>query len=420
MAANDRSLEEELHNLQELNRQLEEQIERAHQMALKAEFASVAKSQFLANMSHEIRTPLNGIIGFTELLQGTQLTEEQREYVTTIRDSSVALLRIIEDILDFSKVEAGRLDLEATTFSPRDIVLRVCDIIRPKILGKPVTLKTHGIETLPDDVIGDPHRTRQVLTNLVGNAAKFTEQGSIIIEGGVDEKREGRVLLHFRIKDTGIGMTKKALKEIFEPFRQADSSTTRRYGGTGLGLAISRKIARLMGGDVWAESELGKGSIFHFTGWFQEAGRQHVAEHAVSAYPTSETPAEIKATILLADDNPVNQRLASTMLAKAGCRVECAHNGKEAVEKVLQNGSCYDLVLMDLHMPVMDGISACEQIRTCGCSVPIIAMTADVLADDRQACLQAGMNDCLIKPYTKDALLAMVKKWVGKKGGTVT
>lgn len=415
MAQDVDELEQELKNLRELNRQLEQQIERAHQMALKAEFASVAKSQFLANMSHEIRTPLNGIIGFTELLQATPLSDEQREYVTTIRDSSTALLRIIEDILDFSKIEADRLELESSAFNLRELVGRVCEIIKPRLAGKPVVLEFIGADKIPSQVIGDSHRVRQVLTNLVGNAAKFTEQGSIIVDAAVDERKNDALLIHFTVKDTGIGINKKVLKEVFEPFRQADSSTTRKYGGTGLGLAISRRLARLMGGDVWAESEEGKGSTFHFTGWFKHTPTAEILTEFGKDTKDKTQEMYINATILLADDNPVNRRLATTILEKAGCSVECAENGKEVVEKFLERQNTYDLVLMDLHMPDMDGMTACEKIRSKGCRVPIIAMTADILAEDRQTCLNSGMDDCLIKPYTRESLLAMVRQWIGKQ-----
>jgi len=413
MTPDTKSLEEELNTLRDINRQLEEQIERVHQIAFKAEFASVAKSQFLANMSHEIRTPLNGIIGFTELLQETPLTPDQREYVATIRDSSNALLRIIEDILDFSKIEAGHLELEATVFNIKDLLVRVCDIIRPKLSTKPVNLMLHEAENIPSQIIGDPHRTRQVLLNLLGNAAKFTEQGSISIQTSIDERNEEKILLHFVVRDTGIGMSGKVIKEIFEPFRQADSSTTRKYGGTGLGLAISRKIARLMGGDVWAESQLGKGSVFHFTGWFKECA-EYVTRSEDTEVKVPCAEATVNTTVLIADDNPVNRRLASKILEKAGCAVEFAENGKEAVEKFSAQSDRIDLILMDIHMPDMDGMTACEKIRAQGYTVPIIAMTADVLADDRQACLAAGMNDCLVKPYKKEDLILKLKQWVKK------
>lgn len=414
MASDCNDRERELESLRELNRQLEEQIERAHEMALKAEFASVAKSQFLANMSHEIRTPLNGIIGFTELLMETGLTDAQREYVATIRDSGTALLRIIEDILDFSKIEAGHLDLETIAFSPGDIVAQVCAIVRPRIAQKNVDLVSHVAENTPAHVLGDPHRTRQVLLNLVGNAAKFTEQGRIEVTVACDDAADDRMLLHFTVADTGIGVSKKTLKEIFEPFRQADSSTTRKYGGTGLGLAISRKISNLMQGDVWAESELGKGSVFHFTGKFKKAlFAAQPSEQPAAAVSAGD--ALLHAHILLADDNPVNRKLAMTMLQKMGCAIECAVNGREAVEKFIAAPDRYDLVLMDLHMPEMDGFSACEKIRATGSKIPIIAMTADVLHDDRAACLNSGMNDCLTKPYTREKLHEVIGHWVGSK-----
>ena len=557
-----------LRELKHTNDELEAAIERANEMAVKAELASLAKSEFLANMSHEIRTPLNGVIGFTDMLLDTELTEEQQDYAKTIKRSGEALLSLINDILDFSKIEAGQMELEEIDFDPEILCFDVCELVKPRIAGRPVELLCRIGSEVPSKVKGDPHRYRQVLLNLLGNAVKFTEAGEIELSLDVDQDTDKEVKLHVRVRDTGIGIPEDKLSLIFEPFQQADGSTTRKYGGTGLGLPICKKISNLMEGDVWAESEKGKGSIFHFTAWLgkseeadtrqlapvslsgkkvllvddnhtnleilthvmekarmrvvtcteskevisrleeahnsgdpfhlcimdikmpemngYEVARQirnsskpfrnipllafsssvaggakscseagfdgflskpvrrekllRMAERLVSEAEKPEACQEqgkkkimtqysvqedIKRSIriLLAEDNPVNQKLAKLMLTKAGYQVEVANNGKEVLEKLEKNPQAYHLIFMDVQMPEMDGITATKAIRRkeaqkatlANGHIPIVAMTANAMKGDRENCLEAGMDDYITKPIKREVVFEMVNKWVMNK-----
>jgi len=525
-----------------------------------AEMANKAKSEFLANMSHEIRTPMNAIIGFADFLMDTDLDESQVEYSRTIKSSGDALLSVINDILDFSKIESGELDFEEIDFDPEILAYDVCEVIRPRVGSKPIEIICFIGDDLPAHVNGDPARFRQVLTNLMGNASKFTEAGKIELSLDVETEKVDHVKLHARVKDTGIGISEDKLKTIFEPFHQADSSTTRRYGGTGLGLSICRKISNLMDGDVWAESKDNKGTIFHFTSWLKKVEEKEVKRftpvslsgkkvlivddnqrnldilahllHSVgmdvvalrngrevistlqknlkaqnpctlcildiqmpdmSGYEVAEQirnsetdirrlpmialsslmekeakkckeagfdgflskpirreklfqmlerileakegekekPDVIKPQILtqysvreeikhsvrvlLAEDNPVNQKLATLMLNKAGYQVEVAKNGNEAVEKYVANPSDFDLIFMDVQMPEMDGLEATRAIRDKGFdSIPIVAMTAHAMKGDREKCLEAGMDDYITKPIKREIVFEILEKWVFK------
>ena len=543
--------------VEERTHDLENALSRVRLLAKKAESSNIAKSAFLANMSHEIRTPMNGLIGFTDLLADTTLSEDQRDYVKTIKQSGESLLSLLNDILDFSKIEAGELKLENIEFDIELLCYDVCDLIRPRIGSKPVTLICHIDDALPTLVTGDPNRLKQVLNNLMGNASKFTEQGEIELYLFLEEEIDGRLKIHGTIRDTGPGIPEDKLALIFEPFQQSDNSDTRRYGGTGLGLSICLQILALMEGHLWVESRVNEGSTFHFQVWLGKSPNCHsprprhgflsgkkilvldsnrlnldilvtmlekegvnalglslcddvtatlekaVKDHApfdlfISNVRMPEKKAldiagEIRALadplcripmiamssqmelesrlceqagfdaflplpvrkdrlcrvisrllgledsdeddlsktssfitghsiredmkrvrILLGEDNPVNQKLAMVILNKAGYLVDVAKNGNIVVDKFTARPEAYQLILMDVHMPEMDGLQATRLIRSKGFTdIPIIAMTAHAMKGFRETCLEAGMNDYISKPIQRDNVFSLIKRWVG-------
>ena len=415
--------------LEVANSRLKQVIEHARQSARDADHANHAKSDFMATMSHEIRTPLNGVIGFIDMLAETPLNAEQRDFVDTLQVSSEALLFLISDILDFSKIESGRLDLDMHALNLNDLLHETLRLFQADAASKKIDLLHEFDDALPEVIIGDEKRIRQILINLLGNAFKFTNKGSVVLKASVrdNEEQSSQSHLEFEIRDTGIGIDSNEIDTIFEPFSQADSSTTRRFGGTGLGLSISRRLASAMNGQLSVKSQLGSGSSFFFD-VIVNIHREKVLSSEASESNLSltkndgtvnSTDDSLKLKVLVAEDNLANQHLLRYMLKRMGCVAHFCDNGKELISLLSEQPS--DLILMDLQMPLMDGFEATHAIRNGEAgnqakSIKIIALTANALSGDRDRCLDAGMDAYLSKPIK----ISILKKCIAALFDEVT
>ena len=397
--------------VREKTKELEAQKERA-------EYSERVKEQFLANMSHEIRTPMNAILGVTRLLLEKEPRTDQLKYLNAIKHASDNLLVIINDILDLSKIEAGKINFERIPFDLRNEILSVIDTIKVNADEKKLLLKYEVEESIPSTISGDPYRLSQILLNLVGNAIKFTEKGNVTIRVSKIMEQSNNIELKFSVEDTGIGIAKDKLDYIFDMFTQETSSTTRKFGGSGLGLAICKKLVELQGGTIFVESEPGKGSVFSFIIQYQVEKNIPVSETPTKEEPTIKN--NLKGLrILLAEDNEFNQMVAVDTLESAieDVTVDVAKNGKEAVDML--NTNIYDIVLMDIQMPEMDGHEATKTIRSSHNNkinaIPIIAMTASVIKAEVDKCFESGMNEFVGKPFSVDELLEKISKMINQK-----
>ncbi|MCA9152182.1 MAG: response regulator, partial [Planctomycetales bacterium] len=385
-----------------------------------AEAANLSKSRFLANMSHELRTPMTAILGYSDVLLDRCQDLDNREYLQVVRRNGEHLLRIINDVLDLSKIEAGRMEMEELPVCPRALIDDVCNAMRVRAEGKGIRLQCEYAGPLPYRIHLDPTRLRQIVINLIGNAIKFTDVGQVTVQTTFEVIEGQPSLLHVSVTDTGIGMRPEQLETLFHPFAQADASTTRRYGGTGLGLSISRRLAQQMGGDIAVTSEPGQGSAFVVSVIVRGEtraddvpdGKRHgTDEHRYSISSTGDALVRLdERHILLVEDGPDNQRLIAFLLRKAGAEVQIVGNGLEAVEYMRQHPDSVDIILMDMQMPVLDGYEATRQLRDEGFTLPIVALTAHAMNGDRERCIDAGCDDYAVKPIQRKELIELIHR----------
>lgn len=406
--------EEAKSETERINKELEISIDRANMMAEEALTANKAKSEFLANMSHEIRTPLNAVIGFTDLLASEELTAEQNSYVEIVCEAGKSLLSLINDILDFSKIEAGKLKTELSYYSLNEFLDNIESLMRPNAEKKELDFEITTSPNLPKMIFTDSTRLRQCLINLLSNAFKFTENGYVYLNI-TSEQNRGKDWIRFDVEDSGIGIAPEKLGMIFDSFSQADGSTTRKYGGTGLGLAITKSLSRLLGGEVSVKSTIGNGSVFSIV---VPAGHDVKLEQTLETIPTK--PQQIislsekfSRRVLVAEDNISNQTLTRVLLERMGLEVVICENGKEAIDKACSES--FDLILMDMQMPVMNGYQATSALRQKKITTPIIAVTANAMKGDAEKCIKAGCDDYLAKPIHFGALHDMIGRYLSLK-----